>query len=191
VTARPTGAEVRGPSTTTLALETARRATATSCLALAALALATLDQLRRWEAALGAVVVGWVLGEGVERPSSSLLSYPVDSGRFRSLDITWQASSAVVVVPILVVVALACLHPAARPGALALRATVGVVLIVTSNQLRFVVIALATARWGDDGFQVAQQLVGSGLVLLAFGVAVAGVLRARRVPTVQGASRPH
>lgn len=185
----PSAADRPGSSSTTRSLGVGRRGLAASCLVVAVAGLVRLDDLRRCEAALGAALVRLVLGDGVHRPSGSLISYPVPGGRFRSLDITWQASSAVVAAPILVLVALACLHPAARPGAMALRAAVGVALIVGANQLRFVVIALATARWGDDGFQVAHQLVGSGLVLLALGVSVAGVLRARQQPRVEASGR--
>lgn len=185
----PSAADRLGSSSIPVPLGVRRRALAASFLAVAVGGLVHLDDLRRCEATLGAALVRVVLGDGVHRPSGSLISYPVADGRFRSLDITWQASSAVVAAPVLVLVALACLHPTARPGAMALRATVGVALIVVANQLRFVVIALATARWGDDGFQVAHQLVGSGLVLLALGVAVAGILRGRRQLGVGASSR--
>lgn len=147
---------------------------------MALVAIGTLDRLRAMEAALGARVVRAVMGAGGNPPASALVSYPVGGDRFRALEITWQASTAASAVPILVVTALACLLPQARPRAVVARAAVGIVVVAVANQLRVLVIAAATARWGDDGFLVAQHLVGSGVVLVSAGATIVALAAAGR-----------
>lgn len=158
------------------------RCAAVACLLAALLAIALVDRLRALEAALGARVVQVAMGAGSHPPSSALVSYPVGGGRFRALEVTWQASSVAIAVPILAVSALACLLPRARPQTVVARAAAGIVVVAGANQLRLLVIAAATARWGDDGFLVAQQLVGSGIVVVSVGATVVAVARARPTP---------
>lgn len=138
-----------------------------------------LDRWCAWEAAAGARAIAPLLGSSYHAPGSPLIVLPVGDGRYRALEVTWQCSSLVASLPILLVAAAASLLPSARPRATILASAAGLAIVAVANQARIVLIAVATARWGDDGFTLSHRLVGSGLVLVSVIGSLALLVRGR------------
>lgn len=143
----------------------------------ALLAVQHMEQLRHAEAWAGAQVVEVVMGESYHPPGSALVYFPDQPGTTRALEITWQCSVVWAAVPVLALTAGMVLVPRTSVRRLLGASAAAIVVVAVVNQLRLLVIALATARWGRDGFEVSHRLVGSGLVLLSVAAALSLVWR--------------
>lgn len=148
------------------------------CLVAEVVGFTQIERLRELEAAVGAVLVGLLMGSSYHQAGSPLVFYPVGDGRYRALEITWQCSSFVAATPILLVTGLAVLLPNARPRTMAALLAVGLLIVAAANQLRLLVIAVATRRWGDEGFELSHRVVGSGIVLLSVIATLGLIVRA-------------
>ena len=155
----------------------ARWVLSASCASVIVVGAWQIDRLCGVEAAIGSAVVAATLGSSSHPSASSLVFYPVAGGAYRALEITWQCSTYVAALPLLLLTALAALLPSARPRSMVAVLVAGLVVVASANQLRLLVIAAATARWGDDGFEVAHRLVGSGIVLLSVVAGLAAIVR--------------
>jgi exosortase/archaeosortase family protein len=152
-------------------------------------AVEEMDRLRHAEAWLGAHVVAAVMGRSYHPSGSALVHYPVGPLTTRALEITWQCSVVWAMVPVLAMAAGLVLVPGTSWWRVVVAAAIGVVVVGVVNQLRLLVIALATAWWGRDGFEVSHRLVGSGLVLLSVAVALSFVWRSTPRQTSGTANR--
>lgn len=106
-----------------------------------------------------------------------MVYFPTGSLTTRSLEITWQCSVVWAAVPLLAFSAGLVLVPRTSCARVVLAAALGTVVVAVANQLRLLVIALSTAWWGRDGFEVSHRIVGSGLVLVSVVVGLALVWR--------------
>lgn len=83
------------------------------------------------------------------------------------LKITAQCSAFLIMTPLFLVAAVMCLRPRFKPSRLLGSVAVFAVLVIVVNQLRLVVIAGLTDRFGlGSGFGIAHNLVGALVMLL-------------------------
>jgi exosortase/archaeosortase family protein len=91
----------------------------------------------------------------------------IGTTEFFGLKITAQCSAFLLMTPLFLVAAVMCLRPRFRPSRLLGSLAVFAVLVVVVNQIRLVVIAALTDRFGlDAGFGIAHNLVGALVMLL-------------------------
>lgn len=146
------------------------------------------QQMRHLEAAVSARLVGLFFADAaVYSPSGAeaAFAFSTSDDRWFGLRITIQCAIALYVGPILILGGL--MSSLTRlPLVRVLGATaLAVVLMVTLNQVRFVLLAVVLATWGHDAFDWAHSLGGSFLML--FGLAASLFLFFR---IIMGAVRP-
>jgi exosortase/archaeosortase family protein len=110
----------------------------------------------------------------------------IGSTDYFGLKITAQCSAFLIMTPLFLVAAVMCLRPRFSPARLLGSVAVFAVLVLVVNQIRLVVIAALTDRFGlGAGFGIAHNLVGAVVMLLGLigGIAlfVKLVTRVRKV----------
>jgi len=167
----------------------ARLAVAAGLVTLAVVAVRNLDGLMVAEAELSSHVVALVMGSSPRSMASDYVIYPVSGapGGHRALRITWQCSVVWAALPILGLSAALVLIPRVSWWRLLASAAGGVGLVVVVNQLRILLIAVASAAWGRDGYEISHRVVGSGLVIASVALGAGLIWRSSQL--ARGASR--
>lgn len=191
------------PSAQTIGLGAARPAQAPYLrFALAAALLFTAGALftfnewfRSVEAALGEYVVGLTTTGTTSLDWDQAVTYfGLGTQHAMGLRITAGCSSAMLIIPLLLVGAGFMLSRRSTVARILAGTAVGAALLVLTNQLRFGLIASFSQKWGYEGFGWAHTVVGSLVSLVGVAVSVTVLLlvamrRREPLPRLNGAPR--
>lgn len=140
-------------------------------LAAAVSALLVEEQLRLAEAGAFAWVLSHTVSDSVHTGAlggSPVISFSTASG-WHSLRLTAVCSITYYLAPALALGAILTLTPSVRPLRAWAASLVAVVGLVALNQARLLMLALALARFGLDGFHWAHGPIGTAVMLLGIG----------------------
>ncbi|MFE5535455.1 exosortase/archaeosortase family protein [Streptomyces sp. NPDC056492] len=124
-----------------------------------------------WETRLAARSVGLVMStHTLLMPSGDVFYFDVGTGRDQGLRLTLACSVVLLLVPLLSISAVVLAAGRARMLRVLTATVCASAALVAVNQIRLLVIAEASRKWGDAGFGWAHSVAGSFIVLA--GVAV-------------------
>ncbi|MER6529120.1 archaeosortase/exosortase family protein [Streptomyces sp. NPDC001508] len=132
---------------------------------------------RSVEAALGEHVVGLVTtGNTTLNWDDAVAFFGLGTERAMGLRITAGCSSAMLIIPLLLVGAGFMLSRRAPVTRILAGTAIGAALLVLTNQLRFGLIASFSQKWGYEGFGWAHTVIGSIVSLVGVAVSVTVLL---------------
>lgn len=155
------------------------RGLASAALIAIAIGLVVLQEdVRVVEAAVARLPLGLLVGEAVHVPGTDLVFYPDYAGPgLRALKVTFSCSSVPLLAPLaLLGGVLACTRRLSP-----LRVLVGVAaaaaIVFAVNLGRILLIAVVTARFGVDGYELSHRIVGSAVTVAGACLAFALTFR--------------
>ncbi|MFF0226958.1 archaeosortase/exosortase family protein [Streptomyces sp. NPDC004629] len=135
------------------------------------------EWFRSVEAALGEHVVGLVTtGNTALSWDQAVTFFGLGTQHAMGLRITAGCSSAMLIIPLLLVGAGFMLSRRAPVARILAGTAIGAALLILTNQLRFGLIALFSQKWGYEGFGWAHTVIGSIVSLVGVAVSVTVLL---------------
>ncbi|MDN3026034.1 archaeosortase/exosortase family protein [Streptomyces sp. S.PB5] len=149
-----------------------------AALLLAAGALFAFNEwFRSVEAALGEHVLGVVTtGTTSLNWNEAVAFFGLGTRHAMGLQITAGCSSAMLIIPLLMVGAGFMLSRRSTVSRILAGTGVGAAVLVATNQLRFGLIAVFSQKWGYEGFGWAHTVVGSVISLVGVAASVSVLL---------------
>lgn len=147
-------------------------------LATGAALLVLQQEVRVLEAAASRFPLGSLVGEAVHVPGTDLVFYPDYAGPgLRALKVTFSCSSVPLLAPLAFLGAvLACTRRLA-PGRVVLGVALASAIVFVVNLGRILLIAVMTANFGVDGYELSHRIVGSAVTVAGACIAFALTFR--------------
>lgn len=121
------------------------------------------------EASLFAPLAGFVVASGNSGTSGTILYVGLGRTTAFGLQITGECTTAVLLVPVLLVVTMFTLFTRIPLGRVALALLTATLALLLVNAVRVAIIAYSTWHWGvDPGFRISHVMVGSAFAMVGF-----------------------
>lgn len=146
-------------------------------LGLSALSVLESETVREFEAATVARLLEALPGVHGATATTEAVYGASSGGGFAWFRITPECTSALLSIPLLLLTALLLLRRHVRLLRVCSAALLSLLLLCSFNQLRLLLVALASLRWQQSGYEWSHLLVGSVLSLIGVASAVGVLLR--------------
>ncbi|MEZ2389435.1 exosortase S [bacterium RCC_150] len=141
------------------------------CLAAAIAGILEQQHIRYFEAWGMAWVFDRVLG-GSAYSVRDIVFHHLGAGQPFAVMVTGLCSSAVLFTPIMALAGVLFLMGRIRVVRLAFLGSIALLIVVSSNTLRYLMIAGAQQAWGQQGFDLMHHFLGSFVVIIGFVAAI-------------------